>query len=99
MLPPPFPFKIVELAAAVFEMKPLRFFLAIALGRLVRYGLVAYLVLRFGPNAANLLGHFVAAHLQWIKVGLEIVIPLGALWWILRWRRKKKGETAETAPE
>lgn len=99
MLPPPFPFKVVALAAAVFEMKPLRFFLAIALGRLVRYGLVGFLVLRFGPDAMRLFGGFVATHLQWLKVGLEVVIPLAVLWWWLRWRRKKKAEPAVDAAE
>ena len=89
MLPPPFPFKLVALAAAVFEMKPLRYAVAIALGRFLRYLLVGFLVLRFGPNAIKMFGTFLVTHVAWITVALEIGIPLGGLLWVILRKRSK----------
>ena len=50
MLPPPFPFKVVALAASAFEMNFWHFLLAIFIGRLLRFVLLGVLVLRFGPQ-------------------------------------------------
>ncbi len=49
MMPPPFPVKIFELAAGVFEMKPLWFFFAILLGKFVRFVTVALIIMIYGP--------------------------------------------------
>src|SRR6266576_970172 len=48
MLPPPMPFKIFALGAAVAEMGITHFLLAIFLGRTVRFFLLGILVLKFG---------------------------------------------------
>ena len=91
MLPPPFPFKLFALAAAAFEMKPLRYFGAITLGRLLRYLLVGYLTIRFGPNALKMFGTFLAQHVAWIMVATEIAVPAGVILWVfLRKRRRAK---------
>lgn len=50
MMPPPFPFKVFALAASVFEMNFWHFLLAIFVGRLIRFLVLAMLVLRFGPQ-------------------------------------------------
>ncbi len=49
MLPPPFPVKVVEFAAGVFEMKPLWFFSALLLGKLARFVLVSLVIMIYGP--------------------------------------------------
>jgi membrane protein YqaA with SNARE-associated domain len=49
MLPPPFPVKIFELAAGVFEMKPLWFFSALMLGKFIRFVVVALIIMVYGP--------------------------------------------------
>ena len=50
ILPPPSPFKLFVLAAAAFEMNIRRFLLAIFLGRVVRFSILSFLVLYFGPQ-------------------------------------------------
>jgi membrane protein YqaA with SNARE-associated domain len=50
MLPPPTPFKLFVFSAGVFEMKPPAFLLAVASGRLVRFGVLSVLTVVFGPQ-------------------------------------------------
>ncbi len=49
MMPPPFPVKVFELAAGVFEMKPLWFFSAVLAGRLIRFATVSIIIMVYGP--------------------------------------------------
>jgi membrane protein YqaA with SNARE-associated domain len=49
MCPPPMPVKIFELAAGVFEMRVLSYFLAIAAGKFIRFGVESALVIIYGP--------------------------------------------------
>jgi membrane protein YqaA with SNARE-associated domain len=85
MLPPPVPFKIFVLGAAVFEMRFSHFLAAIFLGRCVRFGVLAILVLWFGPQIVGLTGHLVRQHWPWL-VG-AVVAALCVWLWI--WSRKK----------
>ncbi len=55
MAPPPFPTKPVILAAGLFRTPLPVFAVAVLLGRLVRYGAVAYLGYRFGDQAAQVI--------------------------------------------
>lgn len=68
MLPPPFPFKAVVLAASAFEMNFWHFLLAIFLGRLLRFVLLGLLVLRFGPQVMAFGAEVVTKH--WIVLML-----------------------------
>lgn len=98
MLPPPTPWKAFVFAAGVFEMRVTPFLLAVFCGRLVRWFLLAALVLRFGPGVVGLLGMAIHRH-GWVMAGalLLVLIGLGA-WAVLRARQKKKPRgTAQTA--
>jgi uncharacterized membrane protein YdjX (TVP38/TMEM64 family) len=53
MAPPPFPTKLVTLAAGVLRIGKWRFAASVFIGRLVRYLLVALLAARFGNHAAQ----------------------------------------------
>jgi membrane protein YqaA with SNARE-associated domain len=55
LLPPPFPFKVFNLVAGVLEIHVWRFVAAIAVGRLLRFGLEAALAIRYGAEALALL--------------------------------------------
>jgi membrane protein YqaA with SNARE-associated domain len=85
MLPPPMPFKIFVLGAAVFEMKFRDFLIAIFAGRFVRFLVLSVLVLWFGPEIVGLFGGVFKRHwiwvLTWIAGGL-------CLWLVLRRRRR-----------
>src|ERR1700739_2668174 len=63
MLPPPMPFKIFVLGAAVFEMKFRDFLIAIFSGRFVRFLVLALLTLWFGPQVVGLMGTLFRRHL------------------------------------
>lgn len=78
MAPPPFPTKLVVLAAGVLRVGKARFAVSAFLGRLVRYGLIAYLAARFGDQAAQI----IKAHYPTISL-----ILVGAILLILVLRR------------
>jgi membrane protein YqaA with SNARE-associated domain len=88
MLPPPFPFKILVLAAAVFEMNFAHFLLAIFCGRLVRFLLLSLLTLKFGPHIVGLISALVRRH----ALLLLIVIAAGIGGWLL-WRKRFRGRS------
>jgi membrane protein YqaA with SNARE-associated domain len=90
MLPPPTPFKIFVLGAAVFEMRFRDFLVAIFLGRFIRFGILSVLVLWFGPQIVSLFGGVVKQH--WIGAVVAIVFGV-CLWLGLRlWRRARAAE-------
>lgn len=79
MLPPPMPFKVFVLAAAVFEMKFRDFLVAIFAGRFVRFLVLSVLVIWFGPQIIGHFGGFLRHH--WLLllggvVGIGLVILL-----------------------
>jgi membrane protein YqaA with SNARE-associated domain len=51
-MPPPFPTKPLILAAGVFRVPVMSFAISVALGRLLRYAVIAWLGARFGDHAA-----------------------------------------------
>jgi membrane protein YqaA with SNARE-associated domain len=89
MLPPPTPFKIFVLGAAVFEMRFRDFFAAIFAGRFVRFLILSALVLLFGPQIVGIMGSVVRQHLAWL-VG---AIGGGMLVWLVMWKSKKRKQT------
>jgi membrane protein YqaA with SNARE-associated domain len=90
MLPPPMPFKILVLGAAVFEMRFRDFLVAIFLGRFVRFLVLSVLVLWFGPQIVGLFGGVFKRH--WIMV-LSVMV-VGICLWLARqlWRPAGKAE-------
>src|SRR5579872_5949654 len=89
MLPPPMPFKIFVLGAAVFEMRFRDFIVAIFLGRFVRFLVLSVLVLWFGPPIVGLLGGLLKQH--WLGV-LGVIVAGLCVWLVLRGRGKKSKE-------
>lgn len=87
MLPPPTPFKLFVLSAAVFEMNFGHFLLAVFAGRFVRFLLLSLLTIEFGPRFVDLVGKIVGHHFWWVVAVLGLLI---ALWLLVRSRRRKK---------
>jgi len=84
MLPPPTPFKIFALGAAVAEMSISHFLLAIFAGRMVRFTVLAILVVEFGPGVVHTLRIFFSHHFHWILIAALVAL---AAWPLLRRRR------------
>jgi membrane protein YqaA with SNARE-associated domain len=87
MLPPPTPFKLFVLAAAVSEMGFTRFLLAIFSGRMVRFLLLGLLTIRFGPDVVQLLGTVFRQHYYLI---LEAIIVGLVVWFVMRRRKRRR---------
>jgi membrane protein YqaA with SNARE-associated domain len=94
MLPPPTPFKLFVLAAAVSEMSFVRFLLAVFCGRTVRFLILAILTIEFGPDVVRLTGELFRRHYYWI---LAAVVVGGMVWLIVR--TIKKGRPAQASRE
>ena len=89
MLPPPTPFKLFALAAAVSEMGFWRFLLAIFSGRLVRFLVLSLLVLKFGPEVVHLLGGLFERHYYIVLLIAAAVLVA----WLLRRRARSPSHT------
>ncbi len=81
LMPPPFPTKPLILAAGVFNLRPGPFITGVFAGRLLRYGLGAYLGAHFGDQAATVVKEHTPIVLA--VIFLDIVLVL-AVQWLLR---------------
>jgi membrane protein YqaA with SNARE-associated domain len=88
MLPPPTPFKLFALGAAVAEMSISHFLLAIFFGRMVRFSVLALLVVEFGPGVVHTLRVFFSHHFHWVLIA--VVAALIIYLWAMRRKRRSK---------
>ena len=86
MLPPPTPFKLFALAAAVSEMRFSHFMLAIFAGRFVRFSVLSILTLIFGPQFVHISGTLFREHLSWVLAAVAV----GLLIWLVVRRLKRR---------
>ena len=90
MLPPPTPFKVFVLGAAVFEMRFRDFLAAVFAGRFVRFMVLSLLTLWFGPEIVQLTGKVFRHHFYWVFG----VIVAGVMVWLVVRRRGKARKLA-----
>jgi membrane protein YqaA with SNARE-associated domain len=84
LLPPPVPFKVFVLLAGAAAVSPLRFGLAVGIGRGIRYFGQGYLAVLYGEQAAE----FMKAHGTEIGLGLAAAaVVIGLAVFLLRKRR------------
>jgi membrane protein YqaA with SNARE-associated domain len=74
MIPPPFPLKLFEFAAGVFEMKPLPFALAIFCGKFLRFLAVGIVTVIYGPTIIQTVGRTLHEHLGLVLAGVGAII-------------------------
>ncbi len=86
MLPPPTPFKLFVLAAAISEMSFVRFLLAVFCGRTVRFLILAILTIEFGPDVVRLTGQLFGRHYYWILAA----VVMGLFVWLALHRKKRR---------
>ena len=89
LAPPPFPTKLVVLAAGVLKTSKIRFLVSVFCGRLIRYSLIAWLAAKFGSRAAEIIKeHSIEAACVLLAAVLLAVA-------IHKWRDKRQ----QAAPE
>jgi len=76
MMPPPMPVKLFELAAGVFEMKPIWFFTAIFTGKFLRFILWAAITVFYGPAIVHTVSHTFHQHLGIVLAVLGVLAVL-----------------------
>ena len=86
VLPPPFPMVPVLMAAGVMQYSRQRFLTALALGRAVRFVIVAYLSSLYGTAIVGWLGRYYRP-LLYTFIGLAVLGALGALLYFKWYRR------------
>ncbi len=79
MIPPPFPLKVFEFAAGVFEMRPLPFALAIFCGKFVRFLLFAIVTVYYGPAIVGVMHHAIHDHVGLVLAGVLAMFVMLAL--------------------
>ena len=83
MMPPPMPVKLFELAAGVFEMRPLSYFLAILAGKFLRFLAWALIVVMFGPTILHTVTRTFHEHLG-ILIGSVLIAVFAIALYIIR---------------
>jgi membrane protein YqaA with SNARE-associated domain len=76
MLPPPTPWKAFVFAAGVFEMRVLPFMLAVFVGRIVRWGVLSLLVVRYGPEIGDVIRAGFHQHMVPVLCSLGLLLAL-----------------------
>jgi membrane protein YqaA with SNARE-associated domain len=92
MLPPPTPFKVFVLGAAVFEMRFRDFVAAVFAGRFVRFMVLSLLTLWFGPEIVELTGKVFRHHFYWV---LGVILAGVIVWLVVRRRGKARKLAAD----
>ena len=92
MLPPPTPFKLFALGAAVAEMSISHFLLAIFLGRTVRFLVLGILVVKFGPGVVHTLRIFFSHHFHWVLIAAVLALVAGLA--VRRWKSGRRNLSA-----
>lgn len=83
LLPPPFPFKVVVLAAGFLRQRPLAFVAAVVTGRTIRFGTEAAIAAAYGQRIVDT----VRDHAPTAGLALAAVAVVGVVTYLL-WRRR-----------
>lgn len=91
LAPPPVPGGPFIAMAAVMEYPKLKFLAAMGLGRTVRYGLIAFIVHRYGQHIFGFLSKYYKPAF-WTLLILAIVGGTAGLIYYFHWKKKKKAQ-------
>jgi membrane protein YqaA with SNARE-associated domain len=88
MMPPPTPWKVFVFGAGVFEMKTRDFMLAVFLGRLIRFGVLSFLTIRYGPEMVHIVSDAARRHMVVLMLALGVVIVVLVVVGVRKMRKK-----------
>ncbi len=100
VLPPPMPLMPFLLAAGALGVSFRKYLLAFGGGRIVRYGLVAWLGVIYGHRMVHWWNQYLAAYSGAITWVIFSLFALGIGWGVWQWKRssKKRSGGAKPAP-
>ncbi len=90
-MPPPFPVKLFEFAAGVFEMKVVWFFGAIFLGKFVRFLIWSIITIVWGPTLLHSITHAFHQHLGLVLAFTGAFVLLIAAYVVRRLFDRRRG--------
>jgi len=90
LLPPPFPFVPFLLAAGAMQYSRKKFLAALALGRGLRYGILAYLGILYGRHFLRFFNKYTKPTI-YALVAMSVIAGIAALVTYLRYRNQKEG--------
>jgi membrane protein YqaA with SNARE-associated domain len=90
ILPPPFPLVPFLLAAGAMQYSRKKFVAALALGRSLRYGVLAYLGVHYGRHFLRFFNKYTKPTLI-VLIGMSLVAGIAALVAYLRYRHEGEG--------
>lgn len=93
LAPPPMPASAFVLAAGAMKYPWPRFLLSWTLGRVVRFGLIGWITMRYGRHIFRWFHSYYAPSL-WIVGIISVAAGATTLWLYLRERRRHSAETA-----
>jgi uncharacterized membrane protein YdjX (TVP38/TMEM64 family) len=91
MMPPPFPVKVFEIAAGVFEMKLLWFFCAILLGKFVRFFVVSLVIMIYGPTIFHTMIETLHHHQDLMVILVGVLVLLLVVYAVRKVFDRRKG--------
>ncbi|TAM81078.1 MAG: hypothetical protein EPN47_14475 [Acidobacteria bacterium] len=80
LLPPPLPFKPILLGSGALRISPIRFTGALVLGGILRFGLEAWVGVRYGVGGED----FLKRNLVWISLAFVAIVVVSTVlyrWW------------------
>lgn len=91
MMPPPMPVKLFEIAAGVFEMKPLWFFSAICAGKFVRFMVEAIITVTYGPKILHTVMKTLHEHLGYVMGFAGLLVVMVAVYVVRKVFDRRRG--------
>jgi membrane protein YqaA with SNARE-associated domain len=91
MMPPPMPVKLFELAAGVFEMRAISYFLAICAGKFLRFTVESVITIVYGPAIFHTALHEMHAHTATLLSLLGLALIVLAIWVIRKLFDRRRG--------
>lgn len=92
MLPPPVPIVPFLLAAGALHYSRKKFLASLAVGRGIRFTVVAFIAAHFGTQIFQFFSKYYKPALYSL-IALAVVGGLAAVWWYLRYRRRHSRQT------
>ena len=93
LLPPPLPFKPILLGSGALRISPVRFAAALFIGGVLRFGLEAWVGVRYGVGGED----FLKRNVLWISLGFVAIVVVSTL--IYRWWKSGNNDGQASTPE